>query len=54
MYTLRHSTITDLVQTGLDTLTVAQISGTSVRMIEMYYGHLNREHTKSALATLAL
>lgn len=53
-YTLRHSTITDLVQTGLDTLTVAQISGTSVRMIELYYGHLTREHAKNALATLAL
>lgn len=54
MYTLRHSTITDLVQTGLDTLTVAQLAGTSLRMIEMHYGHLTREHAKSALATLAL
>lgn len=54
MYTLRHSTITDLIQTGLDTLTVAQISGTSVRMIELYYGHLTREHAKAALSTLAL
>ena len=54
MYTLRHSTITDLIQAGLDTLTVAQIAGTSVRMIELYYGHLTREHAKTALATLAL
>lgn len=43
-YTLRHSTITDLVQGGLDLLTVAQVSGTSVAMIERHYGHLRREH----------
>lgn len=53
-YTLRHSTITDLVTGGLDLLTVAQISGTSVRMIEMHYGHLRRNHAAAALATLAL
>jgi len=33
-YTLRHSVISDLVHDGLDLLTVAQISGTSVAMIE--------------------
>lgn len=54
MYTLRHSTITDLIHAGLDALTVGQIAGTSVRMIELYYGHLTREHAKAALATLAL
>lgn len=53
-YTLRHSVITDLVTGGLDLLTVAQISGTSVLMIERHYGHLRREHAKSALALLAL
>jgi len=39
-YTLRHSVISDLVHDGLDLLTVAQISGTSVAMIERHYGHL--------------
>lgn len=53
-YTLRHSTITDLVTEGLDLLTVAQVSGTSVKMIEQHYGHLQREHAKQALAKLAL
>lgn len=53
-YTLRHSTITDLVIDGLDLLTVAQVSGTSVKMIEQHYGHLQREHAKQALAKLAL
>lgn len=39
LYALRHSVITDLVTVGLDLLTVAQWSGTSVVMIERRYGH---------------
>lgn len=53
-YTLRHSTITDLVQSGLDLLTIAQVSGTSVAMIEKHYGHLQRKRAAAALAGLAL
>ena len=53
-YTLRHSTITDLVSAGLPLLTVAQISGTSAAMIERHYGHLNSAAATEALAGLAL
>jgi integrase len=53
-YTLRHSTITDLVTAGLDLFTVALIAGTSVVMIEKYYGHLQRKRAADALAGLAL
>jgi integrase len=53
-YVLRHSTITDLVVNGLDLLTVATISGTSVQMIQRHYGHLQRDHAAAALARLAL
>ena len=53
-YTLRHSTITDLVTGGLDLLTVAQLSGTSVEMIERHYGHFQVDHAADALAKLAL
>jgi site-specific recombinase XerD len=53
-YTMRHSVITDLVHGGLDLLTVAQISGTSVRMIEKHYGHLRGDVAANALAMLAL
>jgi integrase len=53
-YTLRHSVITDLVHDGLDLLTVAQISGTSVAMIEKHYGHLRSEVATEALARLVL
>lgn len=53
-YTIRHSVITDLVTNGLDLLTVAQLSGTSVIMIEKYYGHHRAEHAAKALAGLAI
>ena len=53
-YTLRHSTITDLVTSGLDLMTVAQVSGTSVAMIEKHYAHLQRDRARDALAALAL
>lgn len=54
-YALRHSAITDLIALHkLDTLTVAQLSGTSLQMIERHYGHLLREHAAKALERLAL
>jgi len=53
-YTLRHSVITDLVNGGLALLTVAQISDTSVEMIERHYGHLDKAAAEKALARLAL
>lgn len=54
LYALRHSTITDLVHGGLDLLTVGQVSGTSQRMIEKYYGHLVSEQSRKALAMLSI
>ncbi|WP_249276640.1 tyrosine-type recombinase/integrase [Sphingomonas baiyangensis] len=53
-YTLRHSTITDLATGDLSLLTIAQISDTSVEMIERHYGHLIRTAATEALAGLAL
>lgn len=53
-YTLRHSVITDLVTGGLPILTVAQISGTSVAMVEKHYGHLVGNDAEEALSKLAL
>jgi len=52
MTTLRHTAITDLMHAGVDSLTVSQISGTSMAMIERHYGHLTREHAKIALEKL--
>ena len=53
-YTLRHTTITDLVIAGLPLLTIAQISGTSAQMIERHYGHLTGSAAIQALSELTL
>ena len=53
-YTLRHSVITDLIRQRLPALTVAQLSGTSIAMIERHYGHLVRNDAEQALACLVL
>lgn len=54
-YTIRHSVITDLiVEAKLDLLTVAQLSGTSVAMIEKHYGHLRLDHAAKALDSLSI
>lgn len=53
LYTVRHSAITHMIignkgQPGLDLLTVALLTGTSVEMIQKFYGHLSR-NTRKAL-----
>jgi site-specific recombinase XerC len=53
-YTLRHSTITDLVSSGRNLHEVAKYSGTSVEMIERHYAHLAPGQAAEALAVLAL
>lgn len=54
MYTVRHSVITDLIAAGVPVLTVAQLAGTSIRMIEKHYGKLLKADSVSALEALAL
>ena len=53
-YTLRHSVITDLVNANVPLLTIAQIAGTSVAMIELHYGHLVSNAAVEGLNELAL
>ncbi len=53
-YTLRHSVITELIRRGVPALTVAQLAGTSVVIIERHYGHLVQGDAEKALATLVL
>lgn len=54
MYALRHSAITDLVRGGLDLMTVAQISGTSVKMIQQHYAQHQADAATAALAAIAI
>ncbi len=53
LYCLRHSGITDMVEVGEPLLTIAQISGTSVAMIEKHYGHLQPKTAAKALQVLS-
>lgn len=53
LYSLRHSTITDLIVGGLDPLTVATLSGTSVMMIQKHYGQLIDSRARDGLSILA-
>ena len=53
-YSLRHSLITELAHEGIDLLTIAQISGTSYKMIERHYGHLTERQSKLALSKISL
>ncbi len=52
-YSLRHSLITELAHEGIDLLTIAQISGTSYKMIEKHYGHLTEKQSKLALEKIS-
>ena len=52
MYSLRHSWITDAIVGGMDLLTVAKLSGTSLAMIEKHYGHLVQGAAREKLASM--
>ena len=52
MTNLRHSSLTDLMQSGIDPLTVAQLAGTSISMIQKHYGHLTQDRAQAALENL--
>lgn len=51
-YTLRHCWITDAIVAGMDLLTVAKLSGTSLAMIEKHYGHLVHGAARDKLAAV--
>jgi integrase len=42
-YAMRHTFATMALRAGLPTFHVARLMGTSVEMIERYYGHLTRD-----------
>lgn len=52
LYTLRHSAISELVQSGVDVFTVAKIAGTSSAMIDKHYGHLANDRARKLMSGL--
>lgn len=53
-YAMRHSTITDLIHGGFDLMTVAQLSATSLVMIDRPYGHLTGAQSRAGLSKLTI
>lgn len=48
-YTLRHTSISAHIEAGLDLLTASRVAGTSIKMIQEHYGHLERNATREKL-----
>ena len=53
-YTLRHSFIASTISAGMDIYSVAEVTGTSVRMIEMHYGKLLKDRVREAMTIAAI
>lgn len=49
MYSLRHTAISEMILAGMDSYIVANLTGTSVAMIEKNYGHLKHSVVTSKL-----
>jgi integrase len=52
LYTLRHAFITEALLSGMATLEVGRLVGTSVQMIEKHYGHLVADKARERLAAV--
>jgi hypothetical protein len=53
-YTLRHSWISAALGSGMSTLDVARLTGTSLLMIEKHYGHLADGAARLRLAAVSM
>lgn len=52
-YALRHAWVTDAIVGGMDPVTVARLTGTSLEMINRTYGHLVEAAARNKLAELS-
>jgi integrase len=53
LYRLRHTRASDALMAGMDLASVAELLGTSPRMLETTYGHLLDEHLAEKAAEMA-
>ena len=54
MYTLRHTAITELCNSGMASFVVAKLAGTSTAMIDKFYGKLIHKETRKRLDAVAM
>jgi integrase len=49
LYSLRHTAISEMIASGIDSFIVARLAGTSTQMIDKHYGHLRHDRTRAKL-----
>ncbi|CAN7430022.1 tyrosine-type recombinase/integrase [Caballeronia sp. LjRoot34] len=49
MYSLRHTAISEMIASGMDSSIVAKLAGTSTHMIDLHYLHLKHDATRARL-----
>lgn len=54
LYSLRHTSISESILSGMDVFLVAKITGTSVEMIERNYGHIRNEAVRPMLNAISM
>jgi len=54
LYSCRHTAISEMLMSGMDSLSVARLTGTSTAMIESNYGHLQASHLQAQLNAVSV
>jgi integrase len=54
LYSIRHCAISEMLAGGIDALSVARLSGTSIVMIQKHYGHLIKDSIVGKLAKIKM
>lgn len=54
MYSLRHTAISEMIASGIDSFEVARMAGTSTAMIDKHYGHLRHDRMRDKLDAIAI
>jgi integrase len=49
LYSVRHTAISEMICSGIDSFVVARLAGTSTAMIDKHYGHLRHDRTRAKL-----
>lgn len=49
LYSVRHTAISEMICSGIDSFIVARLAGTSTAMIDKHYGHLRHDRTRAKL-----
>lgn len=54
LYSIRHAAISEMIIGGIDILTAARLTGTSLEMIQKHYGHLKQAQAMALLSKIKM